>query len=168
MAALNQAFDANNVQPNTGFDLLTPGDYPAMIVKSEMKDTSTGGQMLVLEMEVTDGPSKSRRLWDRLNLVNKSAKAVEIANQTLSAICHATGKMSIADSDVLHFIPMTVKVVVEPAVGQYAAKNAVKGYSKLGGGTSSPMSAARPAAQPVGASAPSAPRSAPWAKRAVA
>lgn len=114
MASLPGMFDANNVEPTAPRTLLSPGKYPVQIVQSEMKDTSTGnGQMLALEMDVIDGPDRGRKLWENLNLVNPNQQAVEIANRTLSAICHATGMMQIQDSEELHFKTMIATVAVQ-------------------------------------------------------
>ena len=69
------------------------------IVASEMRPTKDGGgQYLWLELDVLEGPLAGRKLFDRLNLVNASAQTVEIAQRTLSAICHATGRMQVQDS----------------------------------------------------------------------
>ena len=57
-----------------------------------------GGQYLWLELDVLEGPLAGRKLFDRLNLVNASAQTVEIAQRTLSAICHATGRLQVQDS----------------------------------------------------------------------
>jgi hypothetical protein len=133
------AFDANSVEPSTPFAPLPAGDYPAWITKSEMKDTSTGGQQLVLEFAILDGEAKDKKLWDRLNLVNTGPKAqqtMEIAQRTLSAICRAAGVMNLQDSEQLHGIPMLLKVAVEVhgqdknlPPGTQRLVNAVKGYS---------------------------------------
>lgn len=149
-------FNANDHEPAAAPEILPPGDYTVQIVKSDMKDTKTGGQMLVLEMEVMDGSFARRRVWDRLNLVNSNQTAVDIANRTLSAICHAIGRLSVSDREELHMMPIVAKVVVRPAQGQYGPANEVKGYSSAGG--------ARPAAQRVAAAPQAAKASPPWRK----
>ncbi|MEK9754407.1 MAG: DUF669 domain-containing protein, partial [Rhodospirillaceae bacterium] len=129
MAQLGGTFDATNVAPKTDFELLEPADYPVMIVASAMKPTkSNTGQYLEIEMDVIDGPRKGAKLWDRLNLVNPNAKAQEIAERTLSAICHATGVMSVSDSEQLHGRAMLATVKVKPAEGEYGPKNEIGTY----------------------------------------
>ena len=99
MANLGATFDATTVDPATGFELLPPAKYVVQIVSSEMRPTKDGGgQYLWLELDVLEGPLSGRKLFDRLNLVNASAQTVEIAQRTLSAICHATGRMQVQDS----------------------------------------------------------------------
>lgn len=175
-AAFGGTFDASQVEPSAPRELLPPGTYTAQIVKSDMVDTSTGGQMLKLELDILEGPSKGRKLWDNLNLVNRNPTAVEIAQRTLSAICHAIGRLQVADSDELHFKPLTITVAVEPdsrdkhlAADDPARRyqNAVKGYAAASGVASpaqrpAPMQQAAPpprqAAAPTGA--------APWRRSA--
>lgn len=112
MAQLN--FDASSVEPSQPMELLPPGDYEVQIVKSEMRATRNGdGQFLWLEFEILSGMAKGRRLWEQLNLVNPNAQAQAIAQRQLSAICHAIGRLQVADSEELHFRPMIAVVKVE-------------------------------------------------------
>lgn len=138
MASLPGMFDANNVDPSAPRELLAPGKYPVQIVNSEMKDAKTGGgQYLALEMDVIEGPSQGRKLWENLNLVHSNPQTTEIANRTLSAICHATGQMQIQDSEQLHFKTMIATVAVEvdsrdkalpPNDPSRRLQNRIKGY----------------------------------------
>ncbi len=130
MSALN--FDATTVEPVDDFSPIPAGEYIAAIIDSEMKATKNGqGQYLQLMLQVLEGDYKGRMVWDRLNLVNQNQTAVEIAKRTLSAICHAAGKLQVQDSAELHDIPMVVRVSVRPADGQYDASNEVKAYKAM-------------------------------------
>lgn len=151
MANLGMNFDANAVEPSAPIELLQPGDYPAQIVQSEMKDTSKGdgGERLSLEFDIIDGPAKGRKLWAGLNLKNANPKTVEIAQRELSAICHAVGKLNVNDSEELHFKPMLVTVKVVPATTERAAKNEIKGYKALSNKPPVQRTAASPQAQPA-------------------
>ena len=139
-------FDATTVEPSAPRDFtpIPAGKYAMQIVASEMKLTNDGGgQYLSLEHEVIDGEHKGRKLWNNLNLKNPNPTTVEIAQRELSAICHATGKLHVADSEDLHFIPMLVTVRYKPAGPDKngvhrEAKNEIKGYEPMSG-------AARPA-----------------------
>lgn len=129
--------NANEVEPADAYDLLTPGDYPVVIETAEWKETNAKtGHYLKLEMVITDGPAKGRKLWDNLNLVNPNPKAVEIANRTLSAICRAIGVQHV-DANSTHLLcgkPMIGKVKIEQdKTGQYDDKNVVKAYKPAGG-----------------------------------
>jgi Protein of unknown function (DUF669) len=127
MAKLGTTFDASSVDPTMPFEVLPPGRYLVQIVASEMRPTKDGaGQYLWLEVDVHEGDYQGRKLFDRLNLVNPNPTAVEIAQRTLSAICHATGKMQVQDSDELHLIPMMVDVKVQPPKNGYDASNKLR------------------------------------------
>jgi hypothetical protein len=163
MAQLNDIFDATGVAPAAPLDLLPPGRYAAQIVNSEMRATKAGnGQYLWLEMDVIDGPHQGRKIWDQLNLVNHSQQTVEIAQRTLSAICHAVGQLQVSDSEQLHFRPMQVTLAVEPdsrdkhlAPQEQRKQNKVKGYAALGG---APGARPAPTAPAPVRSAPPPPR----------
>lgn len=156
-------FDASTVAPAAAFDPIPAGWYNVHITDSEAKPTGAGtGFYLELEMEVLDGAYAGRKVFDRLNLHNPNPVATEIAYKTLSAICHATGVIQVADSAQLHNRPMQCKVSLRAAGpgkdGQhYEASNEVKGYKGIG--------QAAPAAAPVApAPAPAAPATPPWVK----
>jgi Protein of unknown function (DUF669) len=171
MAKLGGTFDAASVEPNAPLEALPPGDYRVQILQSEMRVTKAGtGQILWLDMEVLEGPLKGRHLYDQLNLINPNPTAEEIAQRTLSAICHAVGKLQVADSEELHFQPLLVRVAVKPN-----GYNEVKGYKpvKQAAGASTPAvvpsqpapSSASPAAPQV-RPAPAANSTAPWKRSA--
>lgn len=160
MAQLGQEFDAEQVAPGGSFDPLPNGKYVAAIVESEWQKTKAGtGHMLRLTLEVLEGEYKGRKFWDNLNLDNPNAQAVEIAQRTLSAICHACGVLRVKDSSELHNIPMLVKVKVTQD-GEYEPRNEVKGYAAVAGATiatPAPKAAPKPSGRPAAA---------PWAKPA--
>jgi hypothetical protein len=129
MANLN--FDATGIEPNQPFEPLPPGSYVAQIVASEMRPTKKGdGQYLELELEVLEGPYQGWKLFDRLNLVNDNPKTVEIAQRTLSSICHATGRMQVQESVELHHIPFIADVRVVPPKNGYGPSNSCR-YSAI-------------------------------------
>lgn len=169
MATLN--FDATQVEPNAPMEAIPADWYNFTIVESEMKPTKDGeGSYLTLQLKVMDGQYAGRVVFDRLNLNNKNPVAVEIAYRQLSAYCHATGVVQVADSQQLHGIPFKAKISVrtDPS-GQYEPSNEVKAVKHIndGGGAPAPQQAAlqgfrQPAAQPAPQAAP-APAPAPAA-----
>jgi hypothetical protein len=179
MAQLRTRFETANVAPAQSRELLPAGKYNVQVVASEWKDTSKGGQMLVLEVEIIDGPSQGRKMWDRLNLENANPKAVEIAEETLRDICLAQGKIGCDDSEELHFVPMTATIKVKQAgpdkTGVFReASNEIGNYKALEGAAAparhTPAAAARPAAVAAPAArapvAANAPATAPWRRQA--
>ena len=148
MANLGTTFDASAVDPSTTYEILPPGQYVVQIVRSEMRPTKSGtGQQLVLELDVLEGPQAGRKLFDRLNLVNPNTQAVEIAERTLSAICHATGRMQVQDSEELHLVPMLADVTVQPPKNGYGESNRIR-YRPLERAVQPASQPAQPAAQP--------------------
>lgn len=128
-------FDANKFEPNRAFEPIPTDWYKAVIVESELKKTKAGdGKFLELTIEVVDGPHKGRKVWDRLNLENPNRQAVDIARSTLSAICHAIGRMTPSDSAELHNIPMETRVTVTKRKDNGEMSNEVKGYRATKGG----------------------------------
>ena len=170
MANLGGTFDANNVTPSAPMELLPPGKYVVQIVQSEMKETTNGsGQYLKLEMEVMDGPSKGRKLWDNLNLVNPNPQTVDIAQRALSAICHAVGRLQVSDSEELHYKPMTATLAVEPdsrdkhlPPHEQRKQNRVKGYTAASGAAPAPVGFSRPAAASPAPAAAANTAAPPW------
>lgn len=115
MAELGFTFDANTVSPQTEYEPLPAGEYVMQVIDSEWKDTKAGtGKYLELTMEIMDGDYVGRRYFDRLNLDNANVTAVEIAQKTLSSLCHATDQMVVTRSDQLHFIPFIAKMRTVP------------------------------------------------------
>jgi len=125
MAQLPGTFNPDEF-PSDDFDPIPDGWYPAQIIDSEIKDTASGGQMLKLSGEITDGDFSGRLFWDNLNIVNRSEVAQRIASQRLGKYCAAVGLGPIDDTEDLHNIPFMVKLVIEPGEGQYRDKNIVK------------------------------------------
>ena len=158
-------FDASAIAPRQAFELLPPGKYTAVISDSEEKRTKKNdGSYLALELTIVDGEHAGRKLFDNLNLNNPTAKACEIAQQTLSSICRAVGVMRPERSSDLHDLPLVVTVKVVPAKDQYEAKNEVKGYAVAGGASEQPATPAIGGAAPVvvatGAGGPP-----PWSRK---
>lgn len=127
MAAIGY-FDATQVQPGGAFEVVPAGEYRVMISDSAMEASSKGGQFLKLTLQILDGPHAGVTLFDRLNLVNSNPKAVEIAQRTLSAICHAVGVMQVQDSAQLHNRPLVARVTYKDG-GEPDGKGGVRGPS---------------------------------------
>ena len=142
MASFGQTFDASVVEPLGTFEVLPPGKYVAQIIASEMRPTKDGmGQYLYLEIDILEGAARGRRLFDRLNLINGNSEAVQIAQRTLSSICHAVGKLQVSNSEQLHLIPLVADVKVRPPKGQYGESNSIR-YLPCSGAATPQMPAA--------------------------
>lgn len=157
MSTLN--FNANEVEPSTGFDPIPAGKYLAVIVDSETKTTKAGtGEYLQLEFEIIEGDFKGRKLWSRLNIKNANADAVRIARAELSAICRAVNVMTPGDSIELHNLPLMLTVRCKKNQDDEIV-NEIKGYGPREANTGA--AAAKPATPPP-QDANSQP---PWARK---
>ena len=166
MARFDTSFDATSVEPTTAYELLPAGKYRAQIVESEMRVTRNGmGQFLWLMLDILEGEQKGRKIFDQLNLVNPNLTTVEIAQRTLSAICHATGKMHVSDSEELHLIPMTIQVKIKPPKNGYGESNAIAYLPPEKGAAAIARTAKTASAAPATPAAPPKMASAPWNKK---
>lgn len=126
-------FNANNVDPNVGFDALPEGMYNAIIVESENKPTKKGtGSYLQLKFQILDGQYSGRPVWTRLNLKNPNDQAVKLAKAELSAICHAVNVMTPTDSSELHDLPLRIDVKCKKREDNGEMSNEIKGYKPKG------------------------------------
>ena len=145
-------FNAQEVEPSTGFAPIPAGEYVAVITDSEMKSTKNGnGQYLQLEFEIVEGEFSSRKLWSRLNLDNPNSEAVKIARADLSAICRAVNVMVLKDTIELHNLPLVITVRCKKDSGSDEIRNEIKSYKSraVGGATQAP-----PPAQATNAAPP--------------
>jgi hypothetical protein len=168
MAAIN--YVPGSAEP-AQFDDIPAGEYLVMIVSSDQKDTSDRtGQFIALEHQIMEGQYKGRKLFNNLNLWNRSETAVKIAQGTLESICRAQSRIeAVGDTSELHNIPMIAKVaynttrknnktggVDELKEGQ---RNSITAYKKYEGdaGQFQPVVAAAAPITVASAAAPQAP-----------
>lgn len=155
---IDLGLDAEN-EKEVSFEPLPKGDYHGYIEASEKKPTKNeDGYFLELEIVILDeGPFEGRKVFDRLNLWNKSEKAVNIARSQMAKLCKAVGVNSPQDSAELWNKPF--KMTLGQRKYEDKIYNEVKNYASASG--------ARPAQREV--SSPSKPTSEgglpPW-KRA--
>lgn len=135
-------FNAANVAPAGDYSPIPDGTYTAEIIESEKVSTKDGtGAFLKMVFRIVAPSHAGRQIIHRLNLWNKNTKAVEIAQQQMSAICHAVGIMQITDSQQLHGRPMNITVKV---AGEY---NEIKAFKPAGAVAAQPQQTAQPAAK---------------------
>lgn len=103
MAQLGMNFDASRVQPFEPGLPVWEGRVPIVVMRTEIKATAAndGNSFLALHVQALDAPYRGQEQVIRLNLYNKNAQAVNMAQSQLSSICHVTGRMNVTDSDQL-------------------------------------------------------------------
>ena len=165
------SFDATQVAPAASSDPIPAGNYAAMITESEIKPLKSGnGTALRLTFQILDGEFKNRKVWANLNIQHTNTTAQAIAQQQLSAICHAVNVLKISNPAALHNKPMTIKVKVRPAHDGYDASNDISGYSAINAASAAPTAATNgtATARTAASAAPATPatKSAPpWAAK---
>jgi len=146
MAKLPSQFDSSQHADMMDFSLIKdPGPFEMAIQNSEMRQTSSkDGEYLWLEIEIMDGPYKGRKLWRNLNLINKSEKAVEIAQRELASICRACKIGEIDDSEDLHNIIFSGTLGIKKSKNKDPDQQVITKYEPLvGAATPIPPSEAR-------------------------
>lgn len=100
---------------NGGAPLLPEGDYQAVCVKAEMKDTSARtGKYLALTHIITVGTYRDTEFVDRFNIVNPNEKAVKIAYEQYAKFCKAIGYNELQeDESKLRNRPFVMKLKTE-------------------------------------------------------
>lgn len=138
-------------EDDRNFEPIPAGTYKLQVIDSNLQETSTGsGEMLVLTLEVIDGPYTGRRIWDRLNIRNDSADAQRIAQRALADLCLQLGVSPLEDSEQLHFKPFMGRVTIVPdRTGQYGPSNRVRYNVNMptGGAKTTPSQQGRPQQQ---------------------
>lgn len=101
-------FDARRVAPSQGREIWPGGWYQVVITAHDIKPTQNGkGQRLALSIVGNDDTNGKRGQANEigLNIGNDNPTTVQIAYETLSAICWVVGKPAINDLNELHGVP---------------------------------------------------------------
>lgn len=127
MAKLVKAFDASKVDPEQGMSNLPIGRHKVIIESSEVKPTKDGSNGKVqFNIAIIEGDSQGATGAYNLNLYHSNPQVVQIAEKQLSALCHVTGVMNLADTQQLHNIPFYIEVAK-----QTKGEGAEKGYTEI-------------------------------------
>jgi|DEB0MinimDraft_10_1074344.scaffolds.fasta_scaffold37960_2 hypothetical protein len=121
---LGNDFDARNIETKS-FGPLQPGKYLAMISKSEVKPTKTGGAGLNLEF-TTLQPVENRKVFDWINIAHPtSQKAVDIGKETLAKLGKSVGIFQPKDENEF----LNKQVVITVAIDKDdTTRNVIKDY----------------------------------------
>ena len=154
-------WNAENVSPADDFDQLPAGDYTAVIIDGAWEDVSNAedkGKCIKFTWQVKDGPHDGRLFWQRLLLGFRGpektpGKIVEIAQRSLSAISHATGKLHVQteNGQEMFHIPCRVRIGAQKNNPQY---NEVKSVKPVNGAQPAPAQQANGYAQTTQQAAP--------------
>ena len=130
-------FNSNGIESNE-FENLPAGSYKAAIVRSESKLTrkatesgnAQDGTMLVLVLQVLEGPYAGRTVYSNINYLNASEVAEKIGRQQLASIYRAFDVTSVSDSSELHDKPIQIAVKIKEGTNGYGPKSEIVKFSK--------------------------------------
>ncbi|MGX1098892.1 DUF669 domain-containing protein [Amorphus sp. MBR-141] len=118
MGHLGFTFNSNEVAPDDGSGgggiVVPDGAYLFQLVESEVKaNAKSTGTIMKYRAEFLDGDYQGSSLTGSINVTHTNPVAQKIGQGELSALCHATGKLEIEDSEELHYEPFWAETVVE-------------------------------------------------------
>lgn len=165
-------FNAAEVPPAQPMEAMPPAWYNAKVTDMTLTPTKdhavSKSEYWKTEFTILDGKFAGRKVWTNYNVKNTNPKAVEIAYEQLSALCHAVDRIDIENTEELYGLPLQIKLSLSAATAEYDAKNEVKGYKAIdgeGGAASGPAGVKKPSGptKPAPKAAPSkpAPKAAP-------
>ena len=123
--------DLTNVEEQSGD--LPAGEYIATVSKAELKDTSTGGQMIATEFTINGPVQANRKAWFNFNIKNANPKAVEIGLSQLKTMIVKSGKNIGTLNDLNLLYGLQVGIVVKPQKSndpRFDGKTGVVGFKE--------------------------------------
>lgn len=125
MANLNGAYDQDAELPGD-FEVIPADRYPLQLIESDIAPTKAGtGKLFKYKTEVLDGDYKGRFIFGQMNLQNPNPTATKIGQSEFAALRLVTQTPNPEDTADLHFKAFDGIVKIEPAKGEYKARNAI-------------------------------------------
>lgn len=126
MSLLSNSFRAGDAE-DMSFDPVPNDWYVAKITNSEIKITGSGdGEYIKNTWEILESKNPKfvgRKIFQNLNIVNKSEMAVKIAHSMLKQICEAIGVDELTNTEELVGVPLKIKTKIKPGTGGYDPSN---------------------------------------------
>ena len=127
MAKLGLDLSQVKEQSTSGYSMIPAGKYEMKVVKTDIKDTKTGGSMLVCDLEVQDfGDHVSKKIPYQMNIVNSSTEAQRIGLSQLKSLaiaCCVRNPNAIGDSDeLITGVSFEAEVITEDKDGKTYSK----------------------------------------------
>lgn len=126
MASL-EGFDANQVEPTAPMELVPAGEYPVILIETDLVKKDSGAVQFEFCVQITEGPYQNRRVYAQQNYTKKDGQPNAIGRGQVSQICRCVGVMNPRDTSDLHHKRLIAKVGVEKSDG-YEPRNNVKGF----------------------------------------
>lgn len=172
MGNFGKSYNRETMAKRERIPALPDGDYVVKVLQdTDVKETSKGGEQLVMVWEVQGGQFSGRKIFERINLrvggerTEKTATAERIGEETLNEVLDALGLDGVSRSEQLVGKACTLRLVRKKSTSTYGDENGmeneVKAHKPLDG-AAPPASAPAPSAAPRAATP--APSGAPvWA-----
>lgn len=127
--------------------LLPEGEYPfTVIVARDTTSKTSGNPMIELQLEVYDEDGKGRKVTDYL-MESMGFKLIHFASTTGLTAEYDRGDMP---ADIMQGRSGCLRLRIEPASGNFRAKNSVRDYVKATEPAPAAAAPRRPAAPPAG------------------
>lgn len=112
MAQIGGSFNARAVQPQSAPEAWPEGWHKVVIFNSEIVPANDKPQnrMIRLHYRGIEGPMTGRECNENINVWNDNPQAADIAQRTLSSVCHVTGVYDLQDTQQFHNIPMQIRI----------------------------------------------------------
>ncbi len=136
------------------FDALPKGNYEVVVRDTLSKPSSTGKEMIKLELQVTSGPYANRVLFNYIVFSTDNPKAMRMTLNRLAALGLTREFIATQKPSVGHIAELLVgrKAIAQVGIqesGEYKGSNEVKGLKPLeGADQAAPVAVA--AAKPAG------------------
>ena len=122
-------FNPSDVKPDERqFGNIPRGEYTVRAIEAELRETSTGGEMIVVDFVVENDSYEGKRIRKNFNIKNQSEKAEQIGHQELVSWATACGKPEADDTDDLLERPFQANIVIEKGTNGYADKNKIASF----------------------------------------
>ena len=116
-------------QPKKEFELIPKGFYYAELLSTSIKEYRSGnGKGITFDWEILAPSHAKRRIWDTKTVEHTNTMAQDIGRHEIARIAKALGKDDIEDTSELVGLRCEIFVDIEPAKGDWKAKNIAKKY----------------------------------------
>jgi len=132
----DNGFDSTAKENQKENNALPAGDYPAVLVASEKKQTKDdSGSYLKMDFQIIRGEFQNKHIFTNLNLWlaqtdEKKKMAVKIAKGQLSELCRAVGVGTPKDSTELHGVPIMIRLNAKEN-GEYGMQNNITKFTPM-------------------------------------
>lgn len=155
--------EAENPDTGDSFDAIPKGPYNIVVQEADKQTSKTGKDMIKLRVQVTDGPSANRVLFNYIVFSTDNPTAMRLTLQRLAAFgitreFIAANRPAVGQIAELLVGRKAVAVVGIQEKGEYKGTNEIKSFRPLDGEAQAAPAAPKPAGVPsIPQAAPSAP-----------